>query len=322
MDDVEVVAVFSRRIDRARALAKTLGARAVSDLDAILTDPNIDAVDVCLPSANHPEAVIPALQAGKHVFCETPFALRMTDGQAMLDAAKAAKRILLVGLLMRSAAHYQHIHAQVESGQCGDLRSIVAYRLGSYLRPGGQDHKDHYSEPSLELMTFDFDFINWLIGPPIAVSATAVDLDDGTPGEISALLDYGNRRSATVIASGNMPLSFPFSAGFRVAFERGMFQLDMAFGAGPPKISFQFFPADGNPTPVTIPGHDPFEKELRHFIDCIHGKADPELLDGHRALEALQLSIATQQSLHEHRSINLSSLSLNSPEKPVSSRST
>ena len=183
------------------------------------------------------------------------------------------------------------------------MLSVTTYRLGSYLRPGAPDHKPHCSDPSTELMTFDFDFIQWLLGPPARISAVAVNTQDGTPGEISAVLDYDGARSATVLASGMMPNSFPFSAGFRVALERGVFELENVFEAGPPKTKFTFFPAEGQPHPVTVEGHNPYEKELRVFIESIRGEADPHVLDPEHAMSALELSIATQKSLRERRAI-------------------
>jgi UDP-N-acetylglucosamine 3-dehydrogenase len=209
---VEVAGVFSRTRERAETLAQTCHAKPVTDPLALIDDPNIDAIDVCVPSANHSQFVIPALNAHKHVFCETPFALRMADAEAMLKAARASKHILLVGLLMRSIAEYEHVHRLAVSGDCRKLLSLCAYRLGSYLRVEGFDHKEHYSDPSTELMTFDFDFIRWLIGAPARVSANAVNTERGTPGEISAVLNFGLEFSSNrylIFRFGGEPESRP-----------------------------------------------------------------------------------------------------------------
>jgi UDP-N-acetylglucosamine 3-dehydrogenase len=265
IDAVEVSAVFSRDPKRAADAAAICGARPSTLVDELFTDSSIDAVDVCVPSVNHREYVVAALKHGKHVFCETPFALSIADGRAMIQAANESKRILMVGLLMRSIAHYEHAHRAVTSGEHGKLLSVVAYRLGSYLHPGAPDHKPHYSDPSTELMTFDFDFVQWLMGPPARISASAVATARGTPGEFSAVLGYDDGRSATVLASGLMPKSFPFSAGYRAAFERGTFDLQNVFEAGPPKTSFNFYPADGVAQEVSVEGDNPYQKELRLF---------------------------------------------------------
>ena len=307
VDDAEVVAVFSRKLEHATAVAKVCNAKAVTDPSALIDDPAIEAIDVCLPTANHAEFVTAALKKRKHVFCETPFAPRAEDAKAMVEAARASRRVLLVGLLMRSIAQYEHMHRATKSGQYGKLLSVVAYRIGSYMRAGGQDHKGHYSDPSTELMTFDFDFANWLMGTPARVCATAAYANGITPGEISAVVDYEGGLSATVLASGILPKSYAFSAGFRMLFENGAFELKNVFEDGPPQSTFVFFPSEGKPEPVVVAGRNPYEKELRLFVDCVRGKADPSLLDARHALDALALSLATQRSLQEHRAIDVDS---------------
>ena len=91
----------------------------------------------------------------------------------MRHAARRANRLLQVGLLMRSLPAYEHIKAVAASGEHGRLLSVATWRLGSYLHPDAPDHKAHYGDPSTELMTFDFDFIQWLMGPPSRLSASA-----------------------------------------------------------------------------------------------------------------------------------------------------
>jgi hypothetical protein len=85
----------------------------------------------------------------------------------MRDPPRRARRLLQVALLMRSVAPYEHIKAAATLGECGRLLSLESYRLGSHLRPGAPDHKAHYSDPSTELMTFDYDFANRLQEPPV-----------------------------------------------------------------------------------------------------------------------------------------------------------
>jgi UDP-N-acetylglucosamine 3-dehydrogenase len=288
--------VFSRDPARARATASICNAEPFSDAGALIA--SVDAIDVCLPSAVHHAFVVPALEAGKHVFCETPLALELDEARRMRDAARRADRLLQVGLLMRSLSAYRHIKTVASSGECGRLLSVATWRLGSYLHPDAPDHKAHYGDPSTELMTFDFDFIQWLMGPPGRLSASAARSQPGAAGEISALLHYPDGRHATVLASGLMPPGFPFSAGFRALFERAAFDHRAAFESdGPPKSTFTIFTDKAHGAPVAVPPGNPYQIELQRFVDCINGRADPELLDVERAIEALMLSLATQNAL-------------------------
>ena len=297
MADVKVVGVFSRDFERGRAVAALCRAEPCTDAGVQINDAGIDAIDVCLPSAVHHAFVIPALENGKHVFCETPLALRLDDGRQMLAAARRTGRLLQVGLLMRSVAAYAQIKTAASAGIHGRLLSLATYRLGSYLRPEAPDHKTHYSDPSTELMTFDFDFVRWLMGPPTRLSATAVQQANGGIGEISALLSFDDGRHATVMASGLMPSGFPFSVGFRALFERAVFELRTVFLDGPPESRLTVFERDAPARAVSLPNDDPYQVELKHFVDCIRGRTDVQLLDVERAVEALILSTATQLAL-------------------------
>jgi predicted dehydrogenase len=283
MPDVALFDVPARDAERVRAATEGDG---------------IDAIDICLPSEVHARFAIPALQHGKHVFCETPMALVLDEALAMRDAARKAGRLLQVGLLCRSIASYRHVKEIAEAGTHGRLLSLATWRLASYLHPDAPDHKAHYGDPTTELMTFDLDFANWLFGKPTRVSAA------GT-GEVTALLDYADSRSATIAASGLMPPGTPFTVGFRALFETAAFELQQVFRDGPPEITFTIAEGRSAPRPVDLRGGNPYEIELRRFVDCIAGKATPGLLDADRAIEALRLSLAVQQALAQGRVVAL-----------------
>lgn len=304
MPGAEVAGVYSRDAARAAAVAALCGAAACTDAALLLYDPGIDAIDVCLPTLVHAQYVIAALRAGKDVFCETPVALCLRDAHEMQEAAREARRLLQVGLLMRSVAAYQHVKHATDSGSHGRLLSVAAWRLGSYLQPERPGRKAHYGEPSIELMTFDFDFVHWLMGRPATLTASAVQTANG-PGEISTVLNYEDGRHATVTASGLMPVGFPFTAGFRALFERAVFEHSSVFDKDGPPTSRFTMADDSGPQPVAVQDRNPYQVELQHFIDCLAGVADPDLLAVGQAYEALVLSTATQMSLEDKRPIEL-----------------
>lgn len=212
MNDVEIAAIYARSGIRAGPLAAKLGTTATTRLDDALDDPSVHAVDVCVPSNVHREFLVAALKAGKHVFCETPLALMLHDAEAMIQVAWANDRLLMAALLMRSIDDYQYLRRAVVAGELGRILAVHAYRLGSYLRRESADFKEHYSEPTTELMTFDFDAINWMFGLPNEVYAAASPMGGGTPGHVMATLRC-NDFIATVEASGMMPSSFHSASG-------------------------------------------------------------------------------------------------------------
>ena len=299
MEGVRVAKVFSRSLDRAEAIARPIGAEPVDEALAVIADPSLDAVDVCLPTPAHAAFVLAALEAGKHVFCETPLTLDQGQGARMRQAARDAGRLLQVGLLMRSITACRFVKDAAESGEFGRLIHVTTHRLGSYLRSEAPDHKDHYSDPTTELMTFDLDFVGWLLGRPVEVSAIS-GAWRGTDGEVSAHLKYGDGRGATVLASGMMPASFPFTTGFRAVFESAAIASETVISDGHFSGGTRLF-LGGAAVEPDLPPRNPYQVELERFASCIRGEADADLLDVDRALEALTLSKAIQTSLREQR---------------------
>jgi len=302
MAGVEVRRVFSRDPARAAAAAREAGAEAVVDPSAVIDDPEIDAVDVCLPTPAHAPFVLAALRAGRHVFCETPLAVDLAEARRMRGAARKAGRLLQVGLLMRSIAACQLVKTLAETGEHGRLIHVSTQRLGSYLRAGGADHRPHYSDPTTELMTFDLDFLGWLFGRPTAVSAVAAGEQRG---ESAALLAFPGDRSASVLASGIMPAAHPFTAGFRAVFERAAVESRTVIDASGVSSNTRLLLDDAALEPP-LPASNPYELELERFVACIRGEADPALLDVDRAIEALELSLAIQRSIRIGRAVRVS----------------
>jgi UDP-N-acetylglucosamine 3-dehydrogenase len=88
---VSVVGVLSRHPTRADAVAALCKALPFTDAAAVVRRDDVDGIDVCPPSVMHHDAVVPALEAGKHVFCESPLALCLDEARRMRDAAPAAR---------------------------------------------------------------------------------------------------------------------------------------------------------------------------------------------------------------------------------------
>ena len=110
------------------------GAMAAAHAAAYAEIGDIDAIDVCLPTPVHHRFVRAALVEEKHVFCETPLALRLDEARQMRDAARSAGRLLQVGLLMRSVAPYEYVKAASVSGEHGRVLSLALQRFAGCIR--------------------------------------------------------------------------------------------------------------------------------------------------------------------------------------------
>ena len=118
-------AVGSRTIDAAQAFAQTHGvARAHGSYDALLADSAVDAIYVSLPNQLHHEWTIRALEAGKHVLCEKPFAATEAQAAEMFDAAKKANRLVMEAFMYRTHPLTHAVIEAVRGGLIGELRLI------------------------------------------------------------------------------------------------------------------------------------------------------------------------------------------------------
>ena len=122
-----VVAVASRDAARAEAYAREHGIeRAYGSYEALLEDPDVEAVYISLPNAMHVEWTLRALEAGKHVLCEKPFSRRPEEVERAFDLADSTGLVLSEGFMWRHHPQTQTLAALVAEGAIGRLRVVRA----------------------------------------------------------------------------------------------------------------------------------------------------------------------------------------------------
>jgi len=122
---VEVAAVAARDPERARAFARKHGIRRVHrSYDALLADPELDAVYNPLPNGLHAEWTIRALEAGKHVLCEKPFTANAAEAERVAAVARAGDRVVMEAFHWRYHPLAERMIEIVRSGQLGKVRHV------------------------------------------------------------------------------------------------------------------------------------------------------------------------------------------------------
>lgn len=120
--EVEVVALCDIVPEKAQKLADEHGIdRVFADYHDVLKLDDVDAVDICTPNKFHSEIAVAALEAGKHVFCEKPDAISVSEAQRMADAAERTGRTLMVMRNNRFRPDVQFLKRYIDAGQMGDL---------------------------------------------------------------------------------------------------------------------------------------------------------------------------------------------------------
>jgi UDP-N-acetylglucosamine 3-dehydrogenase len=308
-DRVRVKVVAARREEQAANVAQTVGAATTSDLDAAVRDPEVDAVDICLPTPLHRMWAERALAAGKHVFLEKPIALSAEDANAIVAAAEASRRAFMVGLVLRFWPEYVELQQRVAARELGRPLSVSTYRLSPPV-----DWNEWMADPeqsggvAVDLLVHDFDQMNWLLGEPRRVFARSPRV-----GHVTAVVEYDG---ASGFAEGSvaMPRSYPFSSDIRVLCEGG--GAEYAFSAAPVEgegnigasdsaRGLNLFPNEGEATTVAVESADPWGPEIEYFVDCVENGRQPTQGTGAQARDALLVSLAANRSLASGEPENL-----------------
>ncbi len=300
--DVEIAAIYAKGNGRANDLAAELGTTATTDLDSILRDESIEAVDICLPTPAHRAATEAALDAGKHVLLEKPLALSIEDGEALVSAARQTDRVFMVAHVLRFWPEYVDLKRVIDSGELGKpLAGITARRQpfpawSKLFKDSSQTGGAIY-----DMLVHDFDALNWILGTPTTVTAR------GLYNERSAGYDHGQvligYEHGTGTAEGGMmqPESYPFTSRIEILCENGAIEYHFqaggrSFEVGEPTNRLTVYRAEGDPELISVEQTDAYANETGYFIDCIRGGQPATRATPADAQLALRVGLAARES--------------------------
>lgn len=305
LPEVEIAAIFAPSPDRGQPLADELGSRWTDSIEAILADPDIDAIDICLPTPQHRSVTAAALAAGKHVMLEKPVALSLEDAAALVALAAESDRVFMIAHVLRFWPEYVEIARQVASGELGRPRSAFASRRQPFPAWSALfSRSDLTGGAVIDMMIHDFDALNWIFGAPLAVTARGErNPRSGGFDQIQALIDYDGA-SALVDGGMMMPESYPFSSRLEVLCERGA--LEYAFRAGGRSVEMgggvnelTLFPNEGEPLRLAAAQEDPYAAECAYFLAAIRNGASSDRATPADGMQALAVALAARASLEQ-----------------------
>lgn len=300
LDAAELTTICDIRLDKAEKLAGP-GIKIVADYRAVLLDPEIDAVDVCLPTYLHKEVVLAAAQAGKHVFCEKPLALSLDDANEMVEACAAAEVKLGVGQVVRFFPDYYKAKDVLKSGRIGEPKVIRTSRSGAFpIWPENDWYADYAKSggPIVDLMIHDLDWLLWLFGPVQRVFAKSVKKDltvnEKRLDHALVTLRFKNGIIAHTEASWAEPQGSPFNTSFEIAGTKGLYEY--AKENATPLI---WRSAKGEERATSVPESplalEPYTAQLKVFYEALlENKEVP--VSGREATKALEVALAARKS--------------------------
>jgi len=202
--EAEVVAIAARDPERARRFAARHAIpRVHPTYEALLADPEIDAIYNPLPNALHAPWTIRALEAGKHVLCEKPFAASVAEAQAMAEAAARTGRVLVEAFHYRYHPLFARLRAILAAGEIGEARHLEAHLCFPLLLPGDIRYRADLAGGALmDAGCYTVHLLRHLAAAePAVVSARALWTRGGVDRALAAELRFPDGRTARLTCS-------------------------------------------------------------------------------------------------------------------------
>lgn len=227
----EIAAISSRSIDRAERAAQKLGiGSAYGSYEALLADPDIDAIYNPLPNHLHVPWTIKALEAGKHVLCEKPIGLSSEEAQQLADEAASYPNLKVMEAFMyRFHPQWKKAKALVDEGAIGELRTINS--VFSYFN---DDPENIRNKPDLgggammDIGCYCLSLSRFIFEeePERVNSMVEFDPDFGTDRLASGILDFGNGTSTFTCSTQLVP-----DQGVSIFGTEGKIEIEIPFNA-------------------------------------------------------------------------------------------
>lgn len=278
---VKVTAVADVRPEFAAKLAN--GAEIYATGMELIEKADVDVVDVCLPTHLHTAHAVAAMKAGKNVFVEKPVCFNDDEMDLLLQTEKETGAKVQVGQVVRLFNEYAWLKKTVDSGEYGKVMYGEFRRL-SNLPTWAWENWLHQVDKSggvaVDMHVHDVDFVRYIMGEPDTVKAHAYRDAEGAIQQIHALLGYGKDVCISVEAGWNYPADFPFTADFRVMFEKATVTLSggvvtvypVEGGSFNPEIAAEF--EGTNDIGGNVSSLGGYYNELKYFVEGLQGKND------------------------------------------------
>ena len=297
-----IVSCYTRSDQKRQAFAAKYGCRPAPSYEAMLDDPQVEAVINTTPNNAHLATTSAAARARKHVFLDKPIANTIADARALTDACRAAGVILALGYQRRRESHFRWIRSKIDSGIFGTLVNaeanisrdrlgqidLTSWRYTAEGMPGGV---------MLQIGIHYTDVLEYLMGPITAVSGRMAQLvlPGDNPDVASLMLEHENGALSTLNASYASASEYYL---LNVYGKQATAYYDLHDGL---RILVR---GTKSSRPVDCPPSDPIVDELEEFAAAVRGQGEPEM-NGEKGTASLAVVLAGIQSARERRRVEV-----------------
>lgn len=289
---------------RGSATTDLTNVKTYADHRELLADPEIDLVNICLPTDQHEAMALDALSAGKHVLVEKPIAIELDAAERMLAAADKAGKLLMVAQVLPFFPEFRWARETVESGRYGKLLG-AAFRRVIATPDWSSDMSDFRKLGGwgIDLHIHDNHYIGLLCGVPKEVFSRGL-LKEGFVNHVSTQYVYDDPELTVSCISGGIAAGqLKFAQSFELFLEDATIQFDAGtYGdAWVVNRPLTLIPHSGE-VETPNPGGSgewcaAFTEEIQAAVDGVQSGTAPHVLSGQLACDALKLCYAEAESI-------------------------
>ena len=275
-----------------------------TDYNELIADPDVDLVDICLPTQKHKDVVMAAIAAGKPVLVEKPIAVSLDDAREMVEAAATANVPLYVAHVLPFMPEFQYAAEAIRFSTHGKL-------LGGHLRrvitpPAWSSDMSDFRKLGgwgIDLHIHDNHFIAYACGRPQSVYSRGL-LQDGFVNHVHTSYAWGAGGPAVTSVSGGIAAKgLQFGHAFEFYFENATLLFEAGTYAGEWNVDrpLSLVLNDGSITNPDLNASDSwcaaFTEELRTVAASLQNGEPAGALDAQAALDALEICYAEASSI-------------------------
>jgi predicted dehydrogenase len=271
-------------------------------MQRLADNPDIDVVYVVTPNALHADHTIAAAKAGKHVLCEKPMEISVARCQSMIDACRAANRLLGIGYRCQFDPNHRECMRIARAKEFGDVKIVAAdfgftmgdptqWRLRRALAGGGA---------LMDVGIYALQASRYLTGEePVLVSAIETQTDPVKFKEVDETIAWHARFPSGAVANCHTSYNSSGLGRIRVDSQGGWFELDPAFNY----TGIRGRRSDGKA--ISPPPVNQFAAEMDDFAQCIL-ETRATRVPGEEGLRDVRIMMAIYESARSGKAIKLS----------------
>ena len=285
--------------------------KCYADYRQLLADPEIDLVDICLPTDKHHAIVMESINAGKATLVEKPISVDLGEASEMVKAAREANVPFMVAHVLPFFPEFQFAAEAIQNRTYGKLNAAHFKRV--ICKPNWSGDMSDFRKLGgwgIDLHIHDNHFIAHACGKPSGVFSTGL-LQDGFVNHVHTSYVYENGPAVTCVSGGIAANGLQFAHGYELYFDDATLMFDAGTFAGAWVVNrpLSVITNDGKVTNPELPGTGKwcaaFSNELQVAVDSLISGNSAGPLSGEVALSALQMCWAEAQSIQSGKIVHL-----------------